>query len=134
MGIPFALAAKIARPEKRVLAFVGDGAFGISGMELDTLVRHNVPVVVVVGNDGAWAQIRLPQIGLYGEARAVATRLGEATRYDEVATALGGRGEFVDDPGEVGPAIERAFASGKPAVVNVLVDSASNVGTGSYVM
>ena len=134
MGLPFALAAKLARPEKRVLALLGDGAFGISGMEMDTLVRHRVPVVAVVGNDGAWAQIRGPQIGLYGEARAVATRLGDATRYDEVAKALGGHGEFVDDPDQVGPAIERAFASGKPAVVNVLVDPASNAGTGSYVM
>ena len=134
MGLPFALAAKLARPDKRVLALLGDGAFGISGMEIDTLVRHRVPVVAVVGNDGAWAQIRGPQIGLYGEARAVATRLGDATRYDEVAKALGGHGECVDDPDEIGPAIERAFASGKPAVINVLVDPASNAGTGSYMM
>ncbi len=134
VGLPFALAAKLARPEKRVLALLGDGAFGISGMEIDTLVRHKVPVVAVVGNDGAWAQIRGPQIGLFGEARAVATRLGDATRYDEVAKALGGHGELVDDPEGIGPAIERAFTSGKPAVVNVLVDPASNAGTGSYVM
>ncbi len=134
MGLPFALAAKVARPEKRVLALLGDGAFGISGMEIDTLVRHNVPVVAVIGNDGAWAQIRGPQVGLYGEGRAVATRLGEATRYDDVAKALGGHGELVDDPAEIGPALERAFASGRPSVVNVLVDPASNVGTGSYVM
>ncbi len=134
VGLPFALAAKLARPEKRVLALLGDGAFGISGMEIDTLVRHKVPVVAVVGNDGAWAQIRGPQIGLFGETRAVATRLGDATRYDGVAKALGGHGELVDAPEEVGPAIERAFASGKPAVVNVLVDPASNAGTGSYVM
>ena len=134
MGLPFALAAKLARPDMRVLALVGDGAFGISGMEVDTLVRHDVPVVAVIGNDGAWAQIRGPQIGLYGEPRAVATRLGEATRYDEMAKALGAYGEFVDDPAEIGPAIDRAFASGRPAVVNVLVDPASNVGTGSYVM
>lgn len=134
MGLPFALAAKIARPEKRVLALLGDGAFGISGMELDTLVRHDVPVVAVVGNDGAWAQIRGPQLGLYGEERAVATRLGDATRYDEVAKALGGHGELVDDPAEIAPAIDRAFASRKPSVVNVLLDPASNVGTGSYVM
>lgn len=134
MGLPFALAAKLARPEKRVLALLGDGAFGISGMELDTLVRHEVPVVAVIGNDGAWAQIRGPQIGLYGKGRAVATRLGNATRYDEMAKALGGHGELVDDPGEIGAAIDRAFASRKPSVVNVIVDPASNVGTGSYVM
>ncbi len=134
MGLPFALATRIAQPEKRVLALLGDGAFGISGMEIDTLVRHDVPVVAVVGNDGAWAQIRGPQIGLYGEPRAVATRLGDATRYDEVAKALGAHGELVDDPAEIGPAIDRAFASRKPSVVNVLVDPASNAGTGSYVM
>ena len=134
MGLPFALAAKLAQPEKRVLALVGDGAFGISGMEVDTLVRHHVPVVAVIGNDGAWSQIRGPQIGLYGETRAVATRLGEATRYDEMAKALGAYGELVDDPAAIGPAIDRAFASRRPAVVNVLLDPATNAGTGSYVM
>jgi acetolactate synthase I/II/III large subunit len=134
VGLPFALAAKIARPEKRVLALLGDGAFGITAMELDTLVRHNVPIVAVIGNDGAWAQIRGPQLGLFGAKRAVATLLGEGTRYDEVAKGLGGYGELVEDPAEIQPAIERAFRSGKPAVVNVLVDPESNVGTGSYAM
>ncbi|MGQ0534853.1 MAG: thiamine pyrophosphate-binding protein [Methanobacteriota archaeon] len=134
VGLPFALAAKLAEPKKRVLAFLGDGAFGITAMELDTMVRHDVPVVCVIGNDGAWAQIRGPQVGLYGEDRAVATLLSEGTRYDEMARALGCHGELVDDPAEVEPAIERAFRSGRPAVVNVLVDRASNAGTGSYPM
>ena len=134
VGLPFALAAKLARPEKRVLALLGDGAFGITAMELDTLVRHRVPVVAVIGNDGAWAQIRGPQLGLYGPERSVATSLGTRSRYEEIARALGGHGELVDDPKDIEPAIERAFRSGKPAVVNVLVDPESNVGTGSYAM
>lgn len=134
VGLPFALAAKLARPKKRVLALLGDGAFGITAMELDTLVRHKAPVVAVIGNDGAWAQIRGPQVGLYGAARAVATSLGDVTRYDEMARGLGCHGELVDDPAEIQPAIERAFRSRKPALVNVLVDPESNVGTGSYAM
>ena len=134
VGLPFALAAKLARPEKRVLVLLGDGAFGITAMELDTLVRHKVPVVAVIGNDGAWAQIRGPQLGVYGPERAVATSLGIATRYDEMAKALGCHAEFVDDPKEIESAIDRSFRSGKPAVVNVLVDPESNVGTGSYAM
>lgn len=134
VGLPFALAAKLARPDHRVLTLLGDGAFGITAMELDTLVRHRVPVVAVIGNDGAWSQIRGPQLGLYGKPRAVATLLDTGARYDEMARALGCHGELVEAPDDVAPAIDRAFASGKPAVVNVLVDPSSNLGTGSAAM
>lgn len=130
VGPPFGLAAKLAKPDKRVLVYEGDGSFGLNGMELETMVRHDIPVVMVVGNDGAWNQIRVPQRTFYGEERAVATKLGDAVRYDKMAEALGGYGELVDDPEEVVPAIERAYASGLPAVVNVLVDEATNLGAG----
>lgn len=130
VGLPFAMAAKLARPEKRVLLLSGDGSFGLNGFEFDSLVRHDLPVVVVVGNDGAWTQIRGPQVAFYGEERAVATKLGERTRYDLVAQALGGHGELVTDAGEIDAAIQRAFASGKPACVNVIIDPRTNQGAG----
>lgn len=130
VGLPFALAAKLAKPEKKVLVYMGDGSFGLNGFEIDTLVRYDLPVVVVVGNDGAWTQIRDPQVAMFGEDRAVATKLAWGTRYDKVAEALGGKGWLVDDPRDVHGAIEAAFACGKPAVVNVLVDPATNKGSG----
>jgi len=118
VGMPFALAAQLANPEKRVLIIYGDGSFGLNGMEFDTAVRFGLPIVGVVGNDAAWGQMMRPQAGLYGADRLVATELNY-TRYDKVVEALGGHGEHVTKPDEIGPAIERAFASGKPALVNV---------------
>ncbi len=121
VGQPFALAAKKLRPDYKVLVISGDGSFGFNGFELDTAVRHNLPFVTVVGNDAQWGQIRNPQVLFFGEERAVATKLAP-TRYDLVAEALGGYGELVEAPDEIRPALERAFASGKPAVVNVSLD------------
>jgi len=118
VGMPFALAAQLANPEKRVLIIYGDGSFGLNGMEFDTAVRFGLPIVGIVGNDAAWGQMMRPQAGLYGADRLVATELNY-TRYDKVVEALGGHGEHVTKPDEIGPAIERAFASGKPALVNV---------------
>lgn len=119
-GPGYALAAKLARPERQVVLLQGDGAFGFSGMEWDTLVRHQVPVVSVVGNNGIWGLEKHPMEALYGYS--VVAELRPGTRYDEVARALGGHGELVSTPGELRPALERAFASGLPAVVNVLTD------------
>lgn len=119
-GPGYALAAKLARPERQVVLLQGDGAFGFSGMEWDTLVRHNVPVVSVVGNNGIWGLEKHPMEALYGYS--VVAELRPGTRYDEVARALGGHGELVSAPAELRPALERAFASGMPAVVNVLTD------------
>jgi acetolactate synthase I/II/III large subunit len=119
-GPGYALAAKLARPDRQVVLLQGDGAFGFSGMEWDTLVRHNVPVVSVIGNNGIWALEKHPMEALYGYS--VVAELRPATRYDEVARALGGHGELVGTPAELRPALERAFASGLPAVVNVLTD------------
>jgi acetolactate synthase I/II/III large subunit len=118
VGMPFALAAQRAFPDRRVLIVYGDGSFGLNGFEYDTAARFGLPVVGVVGNDGAWGQMMRPQSMLYGEDRLVATTL-EYTRYDKVVEALGGHGEHVTEPAEIRPALERAFASGKPALVNV---------------
>jgi thiamine pyrophosphate-dependent acetolactate synthase large subunit-like protein len=119
-GPGYALAAKLARPDRQVVLLQGDGAFGFSGMEWDTLVRHNVPVVSVIGNNGIWALEKHPMEALYGYS--VVAELRPGTRYDEVVRALGGHGELVRTPGELRPALERAFAGGLPAVVNVLTD------------
>jgi acetolactate synthase-1/2/3 large subunit len=115
-----ALAAKLAHPERQVCLLLGDGAFGFSGMEFDTFVRHGVPVVGVMGNNGIWALEKHPMEFLYGYS--VAADLQPGCRYDEVVTALGGHGELVERPDELRPALERAFSSGKPALVNVLTD------------
>ncbi len=119
-GPGYALAAKLAHPDRQVVMMVGDGAFGFSGMEYDTLARHGVNVVGVMGNNGIWALEKHPMEFLYGYS--VAADLRPGTRYDKVVEALGCHGELVDRPEEVAPAIERAFSSGKPALVNVLTD------------
>ncbi|MET0614041.1 MAG: acetolactate synthase [Thermoleophilaceae bacterium] len=115
-----ALAAKLAHPDRQVCLLLGDGAFGFSGMEFDTFVRHGVPVVGVMGNNGIWALEKHPMEFLYGYS--VAADLQPGCRYDEVVTTLGGHGELVERPDQLRPALERAFASGKPALVNVLTD------------
>ena len=119
-GPGYALAAKLAHPERQVVMMLGDGAFGFTGMEYDTLARHGVNVVGVMGNNGIWALEKHPMEFLYGYS--VAADLRPATRYDEVVAALGGHGEMVSRPQDVAPAIERAFAAGLPALVNVLTD------------
>jgi acetolactate synthase-1/2/3 large subunit len=120
VGMPFAIAAQLAHPDRRVLIVYGDGSFGLNGFEYDTAVRFGLPIVGIIGNDAAWGQMMRPQAMLYGEDRLVATELS-ATRYDLVVEALGGHGECVTEPDEIRPAIERALASGKPAVVNVMI-------------
>jgi acetolactate synthase I/II/III large subunit len=119
-GPGYALAAKLARPDRQVVLLLGDGAFGFAGMEFDTLARHRVPVVAVMGNNGIWALEKHPMEALYGYS--VAADLRPETRYDEMVAALGCHGELVRSPAELRPALERAFASGKPALVNVLTD------------
>src|SRR4051794_27445880 len=119
-GPGFALAAKLAHPDRQVCLLLGDGAFGFAGMEFDTLVRHGVPVVGVMGNNGIWGLEKHPMEFLYGYS--VAAELQPELRYDRVVEALGGHGELVRTPDELKPALERAFASGRPALVNVLTD------------
>jgi len=120
-ALPFAIAASAARPGQRVLALMGDGTFGFHMAEFDTAVRHNLPFVAVVGNDACWNAEHQIQLRDYGAPRAHGCDLAPATRYDLVAAALGGHGEFVQTAGELVPALERAFASGQPACVNVLI-------------
>jgi acetolactate synthase-1/2/3 large subunit len=119
-GPGYALAAKVAHPERQVCLLLGDGAFGFAGLEFDTFVRHGLPIVGVMGNNGIWALEKHPMEFLYGYS--VAAELQPAARYDKVVEALGGHGELVTKPDELRPALERAFASGKPALVNVLTD------------
>jgi acetolactate synthase I/II/III large subunit len=119
-GPGYALAAKLAHPHRQVVLLQGDGAFGFSGMEWDTLVRHGVAVVSVIGNNGIWALEKHPMEMLYGYS--VVAELRPGTRYDEVVKALGGQGALVAEPAELRPALERAFSCGRPAVVNVLTD------------
>jgi acetolactate synthase-1/2/3 large subunit len=132
VGMPFALAAQLAFPKKRVLIIYGDGSFGLNGFEYDTAVRHNLPIVGIIGNDAAWGQMLRPQIASFGESRVVATEL-RPTRYDKVVEALGGYGELVEKPGDIRPALERAYASGKPACINVMIRQDREFSGGIYV-
>ncbi|WP_300403389.1 acetolactate synthase [Nocardioides sp.] len=119
-GLGAAIAARIARPSAQVVLLLGDGAAGFSLMDVDTLVRHNLPVVMVMGNNSAWGLEKGPMQMLYGYD--VAADLAPQTRYDDVVKALGGGGETVTDPRQIGPALDRAFAAGTPYLVNVITD------------
>lgn len=117
VGLPFGVGAKVARPDAQVVVLHGDGSFGLNAMEIDTAVRHKIPIVVVISNNGGWTADApwtrpLPKPG----------RVLGHTRYDRVAQELGAHGEYVEKPREIRPALERAWASGKPAVVNVIAD------------
>ncbi|HEX5527649.1 MAG TPA: acetolactate synthase [Solirubrobacterales bacterium] len=115
-----AIGAKIAHPDRQVCLLLGDGAFGFAGMEFDTMSRHGLGVVGVMGNNGIWALEHHPMKFLYGYS--VAAELQPETRYDELVESLGCDGILVREPGELRPALERAFASGRPTLVNVLTD------------
>jgi len=119
-GLGYALGARLARPSAQVVLLLGDGAAGFSLMDVDTLVRHRLPVVMVMGNNGGWGLEKHPMRFLYGYD--VAADLAPQTRYDEVVRALGGAGELVTRPQDVGPALDRAFASGVPYLVNIATD------------
>jgi len=105
----------------RIVCVMGDGAFGLNGLDFDTLVRFEIPAVLVVGNDGAWGEIRVPQVGMYGADAEIATRLAPS-RYDRLCEVFGGHAEHVEAPAELAPALERALAAGEPAIVNVMLD------------
>jgi acetolactate synthase-1/2/3 large subunit len=119
-GMGAAIAARLARPSSQVVLLLGDGAAGMSLMDVDTLVRHDLPVVIVCGNNSAWGLEKQPMQMIYGYD--VAADLAPRTRYDEVVKALGGGGEMVTDPAQIGPAIDRAFAANTPYLVNVITD------------
>jgi acetolactate synthase-1/2/3 large subunit len=124
VGPSFAIAAKLLHPGQRVLLIAGDGAFGLNGMEIETAVRFGLPMTCIIGNDGGWGQIRNPQVSFWGEERAVGTSL-PVSRYERMVEALGGRGVFVRDPAEIGPALATALASHDVWCVNVALDPAA---------
>jgi acetolactate synthase-1/2/3 large subunit len=116
----YAMAARVAHPDRQVVVMLGDGAAGFSLMDADSLVRHDLPVVIVVGNNGIWGLEKHPMQAIYGYD--VAADLQSGCRYDQVVEALGGAGELVTSPDDLGPALDRGFAAGVPYVVNVLTD------------
>jgi acetolactate synthase-1/2/3 large subunit len=122
VGVPFAMAAKLARPDREVVCLFGDGAFSLTGWDFETMVRFDLPFIGVVGNNSYMNQIRYGQIQKYGAERGdVGNKLGDV-HYDLFAEMLGGYGEEVREPSQIRPALERARESGKPALINVWVD------------
>ena len=123
VGMGYAIAAKLAHPEKKVIMITGDGAMGYGAMEYDTLIRYGINITTVILNDGLWGMIKRSEAKKSkGDAKLVGVVLKEEVHYEEVVKALGGYGEFVTDPDEVGNAIDRAIASNMPACVNVITD------------
>jgi acetolactate synthase-1/2/3 large subunit len=122
-GIPYGMAAKLAHPESKVLVFIGDGAFGFYPMEYDTCIRHNLPITTIMGNDATWGIDKTFQMAYYD--RAVGTDL-RSIRYDKMVEAIGGYAEYVENPNEVAPAVERALGSNLPSLVNVIVRSGAS--------
>jgi acetolactate synthase I/II/III large subunit len=120
-ALPMAIGAKRARPERPVIAAMGDGTFGFHAFELDTALRYRLPIVVVIGNDARWNAEHTLQIRTYGAERTIGCEL-LPSRYDALAAALGAHAEFVRRGEELAPALARALASGRPACVNVLID------------
>ncbi|MCX6400531.1 MAG: acetolactate synthase [Propionibacteriales bacterium] len=119
-GLGAAIAARLARPSSQVVLLLGDGAAGFSLMDVDTLVRHDLPVVMVMGNNSAWGLEKGPMQMLYGYD--VAADLAPRTAYDQVVSSLGGAGETITDPRQIGSALDRAFAANVPYLVNVITD------------
>jgi acetolactate synthase-1/2/3 large subunit len=120
-GVPQALALKRAHPDRQVILHTGDGSFGYGAIEMETAVRYGIPIVVVVHNDKGWGMTRDMQVEFFGEGHELGNQLG-MVRYDRLVKALGGYGEFVEQPEDLKPALERALQSGLPACVNVMVD------------
>ena len=117
VGLPFGLASALAKPDKKTLVIHGDGSFGINAINIDTAVRHNIPLVCVVNVNGGWASGRKGD-----DVLKTGIELGFEQRYDKLGEALGAHGEYVTKPEELKPALQRAFDSGKPAIVNVITD------------
>ena len=122
VGPGYAMAARLAHPDRQIVLLYGDGALGFSGMELETMVRLDLPVVAVVGNNGIWGLEKHPMRALFGYD--VAADLRPELRYDQMMESFGGRGEFVTAPEDIAPALKRAFASGEPTLVNIATDPA----------
>jgi len=122
VGPSFAIAAKLAKPDKQVLIVYGDGSFGLNAMEYESAIRQKVPFVGIIGNDGAWGQIKVAQEALYGQGNAPASELDPEAPYHKMVEGLGGYGEKVTSPEGIRPALQRAFDAGVPSCINVMVD------------
>jgi acetolactate synthase-1/2/3 large subunit len=120
VGPGYAMAAQLARPKSRVVLVYGDGSFGLHGLEFEAMARQKIPVIALIGNDAGWTQIRRGQVEMYGEQRAIATAL-EYTRYEKVVEAVGGKGFWVENIEQLGPALDQAFASDVPSCINVKI-------------
>ncbi len=132
VGMPFALAAQMSHPDRRVVIMYGDGSFGLNGFEYDTAIRFGLPIIGIVGNDAAWGQMMRPQGAIMGWDRLDGTLLAR-TRYDKIVEAMGGYGELVEHPDEIRPALERAAASGKAACINVMIKQDREFKGGIYI-
>ncbi|MEU1601944.1 acetolactate synthase [Micromonospora matsumotoense] len=121
-GLGYAMGARVSHPDRQICVLMGDGAAGFSLMDVESLVRQRLPVVIVVGNNGIWGLEKHPMRAMYGYD--VAADLQPELRYDKVVEALGGAGETVAKAGDLGPALGRAFDAGVPYLVNVLTDPA----------
>lgn len=122
VGAPFAIGARVANPDRPIAVMFGDGAFGFNGFEYDSAVRQNLPFVGIVGNDGAWSEMRTFHADMFGEEDRSAQYLSQSTRYDKVVEGLGGFGQRVERASQIRPAVEKAFSSGVPALIDVVLD------------
>ncbi len=122
VGTPFAIAAGAACPDREVVILFGDGAFGLTGFDYDTLIRFGMPVIGIVGNNSAWNQVRYGQVQKYGRERGAVANVLTPLRYDRIVAAMGGHGEYVTEPAQIRPSLERARSSGKASLINVLVN------------
>jgi len=121
VGPGYAIGVSAAGFGDAIVVVMGDGAFGLNGFDYDTLVRFDMPAVLVIGNDAAWGEIRIPQVGIYGREGEIATRLAPS-RYDWICEIFGGHSEHVERPEDLRSALERALGAGEPAIVNVMLD------------
>ncbi len=121
VGLPFAIAAGAARPDEPVFCYIGDGTFGLCGMEFDTAVRHGIPLICVVSNNAGWRDVSHEQDAWFGEGRQIASELGDS-RYELIADAFGGHGEVVERLDDLRPALKRALDAGVPSIINVRTD------------
>ncbi|HEX2089705.1 MAG TPA: thiamine pyrophosphate-binding protein [Actinomycetota bacterium] len=123
VGPSFAIAAKLAKPDKQVLIVYGDGSFGLNAMEYESAIRQNIPFVGIIGNDGAWGQTKVAQESIFGEGNTPAADLNPQAPYHKMVEALGGYGEKVTNAEDIKPALQRAFEAGVPACINVMIDA-----------
>ncbi|MBW8067994.1 MAG: acetolactate synthase, partial [Ferrovum sp.] len=122
VGTGFALASRLLQPERDVVVLFGDGSFGLTGFDFETMVRNKLPFVGVIGNNASWNQIRYGQARKYGAERGDVGNILEDVRFDRFAESMGGFGIRVTDPADIRPALEKARDSGKPALVDVVID------------